>query len=671
LLTEGSGSFGGVVLPANVAAGADGMLYLLDRSAGLLKRFDPCECRFDPVPCFGGRGSGWRQLSDPHGIALCGGNLLVCDTGNDRLLVIALRGLALRDAWSPPASADLTKPWTPYGVAVDGRGRVFVTDPANGCIHRFRPTGRWEKCLPGFGRLAWIAIDCSNRVYVVVEGEDQVRIVDADGNPLGTAERPDDITPAFPRIPLPVDAYGNIDLRGFCAKPSSISVFDPTGASVAAPPRNPPAVYSAKGQYLSQALDSELYRCQWHRIVLCGQIPRGTAVRVSTYTTEAPESLAQILDLPDDAWDTNLAVHDLSAGEWDGLVFSAGGRYLWLRLELNGNGTATPAVQSVRVEFPRISLRRFLPAVFAEDPGGANFTDRLLSIFDTCLRSVEREIDHEGGFFDPMSAPATPAPQSGVDFLSWLASWVGLSLDRQLPEAMRRTLLKEAPRLYPIRGTREGLWRRLLLLLGFRADGCCCPDDRPRSTCSPTPLNCSPAPKLPCAWEPPPLILEHFQLRRWLFVGEGRLGDQAVLWGKRIVNRSQMGENARADVTRLIDTADPYRDPFHVYAHKFSVFVPASCGASDQQRRALLNLLNSEKPAHTQYQLEYVEPRFRIGFQSMIGLDTVVGRYPEGVALGQTRLGTGSVLSEPPDRHGGPSFEIGAQSRIGTTTKLD
>ena len=88
--------------------------------------------------------------------------------------------------------------------------------------------------------------------------------------------------------------------------------------------------------------------------------------------------------------------------------------------------------------------------------------------------------------------------------------------------------------------------------------------------------------KLPCAWQPPPLILEHYQLRRWLFLGAGRLGDQAVLWGKRIVNRSQLNEGAQVGQTQLKTTQDPYRDPFHVYAHKFTVFVPARFRRTEQ-----------------------------------------------------------------------------------------
>jgi hypothetical protein len=167
------------------------------------------------------------------------------------------------------------------------------------------------------------------------------------------------------------------------------------------------------------------------------------------------------------------------------------------------------------------------------------------------------------------------------------------------------------------------------------------------------------------------LILEHFKLRRWLFLGAGRIGDQAVLWGKRIVNRSQLNDGAEVGRSQLRTIQDPLRDPFHYYAHKFTVFVPACYRASEANRKSLENLLRNSRPATTLAQVEYVEPRFRIGFQSMIGLDSVIARFPSGVTLDKTTLGRASMLTNPPHKQGGPSLEIGNQSRIGATTKLD
>lgn len=685
-LTESSGSFGGLTVPANVALGPDGSIYLLDLKSLELKRFDPCECAFKVVPCFGGKGGGARQLRDPHGVGICSGNLFVCDTGNHRLSVLSLRKFVLRDHWRPPASAGLSNPWEPYDLAFDGRGRVYVTDGANGCIHRFHPTGRWETCLSGFGQVTYIAIDCQDRLYVVVEGaEPNVRVVDLDGNEIGIADRPEALTPLFPRPPFMTDAEGRLHLGPLCIETGPEAeerqpkgprplperrVFDLHGEPVTIVITPTAPSYHTSGTYYSQALDSELYRCQWHRVVLRGEIPSGARVVVSTYTAEALQTDDQIKDLLEENWDTKQAALALEKGEWDCLVRSGGGRYLWLRLELQGNGKVTPTLHSLVIEFPRLSLRRYLPAVFGAEPISADFTDRFLSLFDTTLRSIETKIDHLARYFDPLSAPAVRDPKTGVDFLSWLASWIGITLDRHWAEAKRRQFLKHAGKLYDLRGTREGLWRQLVFFLNMDTERCCCPDDQPKIRCRPDPPNCAPVTRRPCAWQPPPLILEHYQLRRWLFVGSGRLGDEAVLWGKKIVNRSQLDEGAQVGHSQLITTQDPYRDPFHIYAHKFTVFVPACFSRPKAQRKALDNLLKAESPSHTLYQVRYVEPRFRIGVQSMIGLDSVIARLPEGgTTLGEMRLGPASVLTAPPHEQGGPSFEIG-ESRIGTT-KLD
>ncbi len=675
-LTEPSGSFGGLIAPTNIALGPGGSLFLLDRKTLHLKRFDPCECLFKLVACFGGEGDEPRQLNDPHGICIHRHNLYVCDTGNHRLSVFSLRGFLLRAVWRPPGSAELTNPWEPYDIALDRRGRAFVTDGANGCIHRFSPVGRWERCLPGFGKAMHIAIDGQDRLHVVIEGQDDaVRVVDADGEDLGTVSGTAAVADRFPRLSFQVDAEGDLHLQELCLvqhpPPPHVGVFDLSGEPFDKIPVQKGPTYYREGHFISQALDSKLYRCQWHRVTLKGRVPAAARIQIATYTAETEHPIEHVLSLPEVVWETDQTVSAMESDNWDCLVRSGGGRYLWLRLRLRGNGFVTPEIGSIRVEYPRISLRRYLPAVFGADPVSADFTDRFLSLFDTTLRSVEGVIDHQARFFDPLSAPADLDPETGIDFLSWLASWIGLTLGRHWPETKRRQFLKRAASMYHIRGTREGLWRQLLLFLEMEPETVCCPDDRPQTRCHPQPVPCAPEEVLPCAWQPPPLILEHYQLRRWLFLGAGRLGDQAVLWGKRIVNRSQVAVTAQADGTQLISTQDPYRDPFHVYAHKFSVFVPAWYLQSERHRRGLENLLSAEKPAHAQYQLVGVAPRFRIGVQSMIGFDSVVGRYPEGVTLDETPLGWASVLGESPGARGGPSLQIGRQARIGSTTKLD
>lgn len=669
-LAEESGSLGGLQLPAYLTYTPDCGVLLLDRQRALLKKFDPCACRFDTVPCTGGAGEGTRQFNDPRAIAICGDNLLVADSGNRRLAVYSLLGFLVRGFWEPPGEV-LGQPWQPVDVAVSQDRKVLVADIANGCVHVFNFAGRWLKAIEGVGAVRTIVVDSGNRLYVVVDPLLPVAVYQLPaGEPAGEVTDVAALKGRFPFPGLDVDAGGRFNLGPMCAryqcgnpKSGECRWFDASGRGISPPP---PVVskYQTEGRVYSRALDSQLYRCQWDRIAMTVTVPRGTRVNISTFSAESELSPRQVEGLDDNQWLTRqwLFPSEGDAGralDWDCLVRSAPGRFLWLRIDMTSDGTATPAICGLTLDFPRISLSRYLPAVFSAEPQAADFTDRFLAVFDRGFRQMERRIDYLAALFDPLSAPAAAGKK---DFLSWLASWVGVTLDRQLPLAIRRRLVKNAGHLFQCRGTLAGLRHVLDLYLGFSARGC-------GQTADCRPCTAKPA----YSWQPPQLVLEHFVLRRWLFVGCARLGEQARLWGQNIVNRTQLrGErtdgNARLGVTQLNTRQDPLRDPFHVYAHKFSVFLPAWVGRMESYRRSIERLIEAEKPAHTQQQIVYVEPRFRIGIQSMIGYDAVIGCYPRGVTLGEARLGKASVLGEQDDADTG--LRVGEKARIGTTTRL-
>src|SRR5262245_60903423 len=205
-LGEASGSFGGLVAPANVALG-DGAIYLLDLATARLKHFDPCACRFVVVPCIAGIGGGARQLLDARGIAVGNRNLYVCDAGSRCVKVFALSGFGLRAMWKPPASAELAD-WEPRGVAADRHGRVYVTDHTHGLVHRFSRAGGWEQFASGLGTLTHIAIDCDDRIYVLAESAPgMVRAFDCNGQPVEVPSQPEALAARFPRLPFTVDAF--------------------------------------------------------------------------------------------------------------------------------------------------------------------------------------------------------------------------------------------------------------------------------------------------------------------------------------------------------------------------------------------------------------------------------------------------------------------------------
>ena len=110
--------------------------------------------------------------------------------------------------------------------------------------------------------------------------------------------------------------------------------------------------------------------------------------------------------------------------------------------------------------------------------------------------------------------------------------------------------------------------------------------------------------------------------------GASELGRSAWLWGPSVVGRLQVDSFARPGEVRLVSTGDPARDLFHTFAHRFRVFVPAAWVRTQADEQTLRRALDAEKPAQTSYELCLLEPRFRVGIQSTVGVDTLIGGYP-------------------------------------------
>src|SRR5262249_54906490 len=144
--------------------------------------------------------------------------------------------------------------------------------------------------------------------------------------------------------------------------------------------------------------------------------------------------------------------------------------YLQLKLVLTGNGRTTPHLRALRVYYPRFSYpRRYLPAVYQDDEGSAQFLERLLANPEGFYTEIEGKMAAVSALFDARSAPA--------ETLDWLAGWLGLVLDplwariqerRQangVATDRRRLFIRYALPLYNQRGTPNGLQFALHLLL--------------------------------------------------------------------------------------------------------------------------------------------------------------------------------------------------------------
>ena len=494
-----------------------------------------------------------------------------------------------------------------------------------------------------------LAIDRAGRVYVVDEQKDYVKILDNEGRVLGCVRFLDQVPGKFKPTSVAIGPSGELLLAGAsgvhrfytsdddCRYGGGGAVFNSHCSGMAAgTDGNPIAVgphigvanlrgplgFLKAGTYISQPLDSDIENCQWHKIRmdLAGEIPLGTSVTVRTYSAAEQLTIDQLVALGEGDWQTNQMNAD------DFLILSEPGRFLWLKIELRGNGVDTPIIRNLKVYFPRITYLQYLPAVYSANPVSKDFLERFLSIFEATNASIEEKIDRFLEYLDPDGVP--------IEFLSWLAGWVDMVFDPSWPLATRRRLLRNSPELYRTRGTPAGL--KLLIRLALDIDA---------------------------------RILEHYQVRRWLFLSkQSTLCDRSELWGNCIVSRLQLDEYSNIGDFALIGIGDPKRDPFFVFAHKFSVFVDRALVKSDAFERILRYLIESAKPAHAQYTIEKVEPRFRVGMQATIGLDTQIGAYPK-LVLGQcSTLGYDTLLGSELEKRVPATIQVGERALVGSTS---
>ncbi len=519
-------------------------------------------------------------------------------------------------------------------------------------------------------------IDNKGYLYVVDQGKNYVKVINSQGWVINRVTYVGDVLSSFPITAMAVDGQGKLilansgnlhhyDLKaGGCYQGQcgigkgqcNSMATDPNGdliavgedLGVAQIPLS--TKFEQKGTYFSRSLDSNIYNCQWHKILLdIPSIPTGTSIKVWTYTSEEELEPTDIQALQDEDWQTGQLISILksqtktinssSSSQYslvnlnkekiepeDLLILSPPGRFLWLKIEFKGNEIDTPIIKHLKAYFPRLSYLQYLPAVYQADPVSKDFLERFLSIFETVLGSVETKIDHIAEYFDPDGVPDRR-------FLEWLASWVDMSFYQDWSLETRRRLLRHASELYRQRGTPAGLKQILWLIFGIKVE-----------------------------------ILEHFRLRRWIFLNsQSNLGGRSQLWGNQIINRLQLEENSRIGDFALVGTSDPEHDPFSLYAHRFSVFIPRALSPPMKERQ-IRAVIEDQKPGHTQYTLEKVESRFRVGVQSTVGMDTLVGTYPRLVLNDCSILGYDTILNSAPERQT-PALEVG-RKRVGVNTTV-
>jgi phage tail-like protein len=212
------------------------------------------------------------------------------------------------------------------------------------------------------------------------------------------------------------------------------------------------------------AFDGREPDCVWHRLMLDACIPPETEVSVASRAANDERELALAEWRPEPRLYQRASGSELPFvsgeryGTWELLLQNARGRFLQLRLELRGNGRTTPRLRALRAYYPRFSyLDRYLPAVYREEQQSASFLDRFLANFEGFYTTIEDRIAAAQMLFDVRSAPP--------DALAWLTGWFGTALDPAWDGRRTRLFIKNAMRLFQMRGTIRGLQTALRLSL--------------------------------------------------------------------------------------------------------------------------------------------------------------------------------------------------------------
>jgi phage tail-like protein len=545
-----------------------------------------------------------EPFKDPVAVGTWRHRVAVSDRAANRVLI-----------WFPAGTrifVEINTP-TPGPLAFDPCGELLVTSANSPRIARFGPDGGLrgylKAMLPAQGTVVIIAVDSKRRVWVVLEesGSWLLKRASRDEDQFEQASVVE-LQNAFAATGL-VTAFSagfcfDEDTRRGLGVTTCYSWYGrPLKEGAVVPPQPPQR--QTQGQLITTELDSGIPRCEWHRIRLDADIPAGTTLSVAAATTEDPKAPNQgDASREPPAW-RNFPPGPPHFSDWtaattgsvDFLIDQPAGRYLFFRLRMTGNGTATPVVRRARIDFPRVTSLDYLPAVYRENPKAEDFTSRFLSLFDASIAEVDSVITRYPALLDPTGVPA--------QLLPWLGGFFDIGFDPTWAADKRRHLLQAAPQHYRLRGTLAGLQLAIQTVFGVTPSIEELSSAGPWGSITGKTALCSTENGAPSS---------HVSLGR-----PARL--RAVRLFGKTRSRFRLGRSALGGAP-LRSYGNPDRDPFAAGAYRFHVLLPPMEDNSSAQRQRLASLIKSQSPAHTVASVRVGGTGFLLGQWSAIGVDT-------------------------------------------------
>ena len=213
-------------------------------------------------------------------------------------------------------------------------------------------------------------------------------------------------------------------------------------------------------------IDSAKPNCAWGRVSMQCQLEPESMLTIRAFASDQDSIIRndEVVKINDFLLDPDVPKKEKErlflmagglerSGVRDVLLTGQNGRWLWIWLEINGEGG--DVLEDIRVYVPGDHFFRTFPQVYQDNN---EFLQRYLSIFSTLYQEFQEKIDALPEILDVDTAPQ--------EFLPIFASWLGLETDDMLftPEELR-ALLKIAAKLMENKGTRWAVETAVKLLV--------------------------------------------------------------------------------------------------------------------------------------------------------------------------------------------------------------
>jgi phage tail-like protein len=621
--------------PAGVAVVPGGDVYISDPAGHRVLLVDGCDATMHEA-------CGTDDVHTPRGLAYHGPRraLLVADSGSGRVLVVDLSTHQLIEAWTGFTD--------PRSLAADPAGDVYVADQGARQVRKIDQFGRarpWP-WTPQDVTPSEVAVRTGGTVVILDATSGRLYEVDSSGRPLANWD-------SGLHRPMGLSVHGTTTYLGDNEQ-RQLLVFGPRGklagsaygwhgpaAAVGIGPHGELYIHSGAPVVPSMLADTGAYRTRgaawggpfvspsierqpWHLVrAALTQSGPGTHFQLYLSTQQAQPPVDPTAEDPfsDPGWHSPRVAPDATETLFAGQPLET----VWIGLQLRGEGLATPALSQIRIDFAHPTLLRYLPAIYREDPASQQFLARWLTLFESGFDTEHDLVEGLAKLFDP--AAADPR------FLSWLAGWLALELPETWPVPRQRQAIAGAFTSYAARGTAAGLVEALRTELGLTA-------------VVEEPIVHSGWWALPDA-DPAPAQAELSVL------GAGTVLAAAEPQG------AVVGTTAVLDGSTLSPQEEYARALFADVAHQFTVRLYRGAAFSDRALPDASALVASRAPAHAAYHVCVVEPFLRVGVQSRVGIDAIVGDAAAADQALDAADSGGLVLGGEAPSHLGRDSELG------------